>query len=66
MADYRVGGAGLYLLVELPGAGTGPDVSFEAHDFAAGQILTGTGVIELVVADQPLRLDLRELALPRA
>jgi Uma2 family endonuclease len=64
MADYRLGGAGLYLLVELPGAGTGPEVSFEAHDFVSGQILTATGVIELVVADQPLRLDLTELAVP--
>jgi Uma2 family endonuclease len=64
MADYRLGGAGLYLLVELPGAGTGPEVSFEAHDFVSGQILTATGVIELVVADQPLRLDLTEFAVP--
>ncbi len=31
MADYRLGGAGLYLLVELPGAGSGPEVVFEAH-----------------------------------
>jgi len=63
MADYRLGGAGLYLLVELPRAGTEPKVSFEAHDFAHGKILSTSGVIELVVANQPLRLDLRELAL---
>jgi len=39
----------------------GPEVSFEAHDFAGGQILAATGVIELVVAGQPLQLDLTEL-----
>ncbi|MEJ7765064.1 MAG: Uma2 family endonuclease [Acidimicrobiales bacterium] len=66
MADYRLGGAGLYLLVELPRAGTEPEVSLEAHDFAEGKVLAASGVIELVVADQPLRLDLRELALPTA
>jgi Uma2 family endonuclease len=66
MADYRLGGAALYLLVDLPGAGSGPEASFEAHDFTTGQTLKATGVIALVVADRPLRFDLPELALPRA
>ncbi len=30
LADYRLGGAGIYLLVDLP-------ATFEAHDFADGQ-----------------------------
>lgn len=64
MTDYRLGGAALYLLVDLPGAGSGPEASFEVHDFTTGQTLKATGVIELVVADRPLRFDLTELALP--
>jgi len=66
MADYRLGGAGLYLLVDLPGARSGSAVSFEAHDFAVGQTLTATGAIELVIDKRPLRLDLSEFALPTA
>lgn len=66
MADYRLGGAGLYLLVELPGAGSGPEVLFEAHHFTAGQTLRATGVIEVVVAERLLRLDLTEFAVPTA
>jgi len=66
MADYRLGGAGLYLLVELPGAGSGPEAIFEAHHFTAGQTMKATRAIELVVADRFLRLDLTEFASPTA
>jgi Uma2 family endonuclease len=51
LADYRLGGAGLYLLVDLP-------VSFEVHDFTTGQVVTATGSIDLVVGGQPLQLRL--------
>lgn len=64
MSDYRLGGAGLYLLVELPRAGSGPEVIFEAHHLTAGQTLEATGVIELVVAERLLRLDLTEFTRP--
>lgn len=55
LADYRLGGPGVYVLVDLPD--TGPP-TFEAHDFAAGRVVVATGAIDLVVGGQPLRLDL--------
>jgi Uma2 family endonuclease len=51
MADYRLGGAGLYLLVDLP-------ATFEAHDFASGDVVRATGEIELVVGGQEVRFAL--------
>jgi len=66
MSDYRLGGAGLYLLVELPGSSSGPEVISEAHHFTAGRTLRATGVIEVVVADRLLRLDLTGFARPTA
>jgi len=51
LADYRLGGAGMYLLVDLP-------ASFELHDFATGDVVTATGAIDLVVGGQPLRFTL--------
>ncbi len=51
LADYRLGGAETYLLVDLPDA-------FELHDFSAGTVVTATGSIDLVVGSQPLRLSL--------
>lgn len=51
LADYRLGGAGLYLLVDLPDA-------FELHDFAAGTVVKSTGSIDLVVGGQPVRFSL--------
>jgi Uma2 family endonuclease len=51
LADYRLGGAGIYLLVDLP-------ATFEAQDFAAGTVLTATGSIDLVVGGQPVRFTL--------
>ena len=51
MADYRLGGAAQYLLVDLP-------ASFELHDFAAGSVVKAEGEIELVVGGQPVRFSL--------
>ena len=51
LADYRLGGAGVYLLVDLPS-------TFEAHDLHTGTVVTSAGTIDLVVDGQPLRLDL--------
>jgi Uma2 family endonuclease len=51
LADYRLGNAGLYLLVDLPAA-------FELHDFSTGTVTTATGAIELVVGGQPLQFRL--------
>lgn len=58
LADYRLGGAGLYLLVDLPEPGSVTEVTFEAHDFVADQITTAAGAIGLLVAERPLRLEL--------
>ena len=58
LADYRLGGAGVYVLVDLPA--TGPP-TFEVHDFAAEQVTTASGAVDLVVAGRPLRLDLTSL-----
>jgi Uma2 family endonuclease len=51
LADYRLGGAEKYLLVDLPDA-------FELHDFSAGTVVKATGAIEMVVGGQPLRFSL--------
>ena len=51
LADYRLGRAALYLLVDLP-------ASFELHDLATGAVVTSTGSIELVVDGRPVRLSL--------
>ena len=51
LADYRLGGAEKYLLVDLP-------AGFELHDFTAGTVVTSTGSIELDVVGQPLRFEL--------
>ena len=51
LADYRLGGAEKYLLVDLPD-------SFELHDFAAGEVAKADGEIDLVVGGQPLRFSL--------
>ena len=51
LADYRLGGATQYLLVDRP-------ASFELHDFAAGTVVKADGEIELVVGGQPVRFSL--------
>jgi Uma2 family endonuclease len=61
LADYRSGGAGLYVLVDLPPLAAGPDPAFVAHDFILDRVLTAVAAIDLDVAGQALRFDLREL-----
>jgi len=51
LIDYRQGGAGVYLLVDLPN-------TFEAHEFATGRVMKATGSIDLTVGGQPLRFTL--------
>ena len=51
LADYRLGGAGIYLLVDLP-------ATFEAHDFATGGVVKAEGEIELVIGGHPVRFAL--------
>ena len=51
--DYRLGGAGVYVLVDLPADGP---PAFVAHDFATGEVTNAIGAIDLVVAGRPLRL----------
>ncbi|MGI8984164.1 MAG: Uma2 family endonuclease [Acidimicrobiales bacterium] len=61
LADYRLGGAGMYLLVELPPPGNPGEVAFEAHDFTTDERLVATNAIQLVVGGRPLRCDLRDI-----
>jgi Uma2 family endonuclease len=51
LADYRLGGAEKYLLVDRP-------ASFELHDFVAGTVVKAEGAIDLVVGGQPVRFSL--------
>jgi Uma2 family endonuclease len=53
--DYRLGGAGLYLLVDLPARAPATDVPLEAHDFATGEVVIGTNAIDLVVGGTAIR-----------
>lgn len=50
-ADYRVGRAGVYLLVELPS-------TFVLHDLGVGTVTTAVGSIDLVVDGHPVRFTL--------
>ena len=59
LADYRLGGAGLYVLVDLPAGTPSAEATFEAHDFAAERVTAATGAIALVIGDRPLQFDLR-------
>ena len=62
LADYRLGGARLYVLVDVPALSKVMAVTFEAHDFVADQLRTANNVIEVTVDDRPFRLDLSSLA----
>jgi len=57
-ADYRLGGAGLYVLVDLPGLSKATEATFEAHDFVAERSSTASTRIEVAVDGRPLELDL--------
>lgn len=63
LADYRLGAAGRYVLVDLP-AVEGGDVVFEVHDFVSPP-LTAANLVEVVVADHRVRFDLGGLSGPR-
>ena len=58
LTDYRLGGAGVYVLVDLPPLAPGPEAVFTAHDFLSDDVRTTTGRIELQIGGRPLRLDL--------
>lgn len=60
LADYKLGGAEKYLLVDLPRAvpGGGSPPTFELHDFAVGTLIKATGSIEFDVGGQPVRFEL--------
>lgn len=62
LTDYRLGGAGLYVLVDLPANSAATDVTLEAHHFASGQLVVATNAIDLVVDGRDLRLDLSTFA----
>lgn len=51
LADYRLGGAEKYLLVDRP-------ASFELHDLTAGTAVHTEGEIDLVVGGQPVQFSL--------
>ncbi len=59
MDDYRLGGAEVYVLVDLP---VDRPPAFVAHDFATGEVANAIGAIDVVVAGRPLRFDLSQLA----
>ena len=60
LTDYRLGRAGLYVLVDLPGLSPVTAVTFEAHDFSADRISTTTSRIDVFVDRRPVVLDLTE------
>lgn len=63
LADYRLGGAGRYVLVDLPAVERG-DVVFEVHDFVSPPV-TAANVVDVVVGDHRVRFDLGGLSVPR-
>jgi len=64
LADYRLGGAGVYVLVDLP-ATDGDDAVFEIHEIVVPATTTSANVADLVVGGQSLRFDLTGLVFPR-
>lgn len=63
LADYSLGGARLYVLVDLA-ATEADDTVFEIHDFSSSTTTT-TNVADLVVSGRSLRFDLTGLSVPR-
>lgn len=57
LSDYRLGGASLYVVVDLPIGATGPAV-FTAHHFGSGQVATASGTMDVEVGGRVARLDL--------
>ena len=58
LSDYRTGGAGCYLLADVPAVTRGGEVSFELHDFEAGAVTTTDGSVDLVLRGRAVRFDL--------
>jgi len=63
LADYRLGAAGRYVLVDLP-AVDGGDVVFEVHDFVSPPRITAN-LVEVAVGDHRVRFDLGGLSVSR-
>lgn len=61
LSDYRLGGAGIYLRVELSDVATGRELGFEVHDFAGDRFTTSPGSVDLLLGDTPVRFDLSAL-----
>jgi Uma2 family endonuclease len=59
LRDYQLGGAGLYVLVDLPQPSGASEATFDVYDFRSSTTATGVGAIALIVHDTALRLDLR-------
>ncbi|MCA1709827.1 MAG: Uma2 family endonuclease, partial [Actinobacteria bacterium] len=59
LADYRLGGASCYVLVDLPAA-EGDDAVFEVHDFLAPST-TAANLVDVVVGGEQVRFDLSDL-----
>ncbi len=57
LADYRLGGAALYLRVDLPS-------TFELHNFAVDSVVTVTDGISVEVGGQLVRFELTGYAIP--
>jgi len=60
-SDYRLGGAELYLLVDLPLPGSAGFASFEALRFATDEVTSDVGILDLVIDGRRLRFDLSQL-----
>ncbi|MDQ6774523.1 MAG: Uma2 family endonuclease [Candidatus Dormibacteraeota bacterium] len=58
LADYRLGAAGVYVLVDLPES-DGGDAVFEVHDFVASPT-TSANTAEVIVGGHHLRFDLSD------
>lgn len=59
LSDYRLGGAGCYLLVDLPGE-AGEVAAFTVYDFAANSPRAASGRVEVVVGGHGMVFDLTD------
>ncbi len=57
LSDYRLGGAGLYVLVDLPVGAEGAAV-FTAYRFGSDDVASTSDAIEVVISERVVRLDL--------
>lgn len=61
LADYRLGRAGVYVMVDLPALATEHVPMLEVHDFAGGRVTMCTGVAEITLGTTAVSLDLSVL-----